>query len=227
MAKKLISPRGVAIYPRLNKPDTKYVPEGVYHVKLKMDTDLPEIAAFIKQIDDWHNESVEAAVAQLMEEGKCKTEAAARKKVKDGDKPYQYIEDEDGEDTNFVKVNFKMKAKVISKKDGKEYELNPDFFDAKNATIDANKVPAIYSGSELRIAFVPKLWFTLKLGASVKLQLEAAKILKLVSGSGGDADSYGFGDDEGDFEASSATPFSDDEEGGSDDDSSGSDSGDF
>lgn len=228
MAKTKTSPKGIALYPRLNKPDTEYVADGVYHVKLKMDTDLPEVAAFIKQIDEWHEESKKNAIDKLVEDGKFKTAAVAKKKVKDGDRPYVYIEDEDGNDTSFVRVNFKMKAKVTSKKNGNTYTLKPRFFDAHKTELD--NVPSIYSNSELRIAFTPVLWFTPKLGASVKLQMEAVQIIKLVSGSGGgNADDYGFGEEEEGFTAEE-TPFDDadsSEAEGGDDGDDDSDDGDF
>ena len=223
MSKSKISPVGIANYPRLDEPDTEYDPNGVYHTKLILDTDLPDVAAFVEQIDAWHDESVAAAVKKLVEDGKAKTEAAARKKVKDGTKPYSYVEDEEGNETSEVKVNFKMKAKVTSKKNGKTYELQPTIFDGQNKKIPC---PRIYSGSELRIAYTPVLWFTPQLGASVKLQLDAVKILKLVEGKGGNAGSYGFGDDDSDYVGSDDTPFDPDTstgggDGAGDDDGSG------
>ena len=221
MSKTSISPKGVALYPRVNKPDTKFDANGVYKVDLKLDTENPEDAKFIAGLDALHQEAFEAAVAEAVEKGEYKTEAAARKKVKQADLPYATIEDEDGEDTQFVKVRFKMKAKVRSKKTGETFELKPKVFDAHKQ--EMTKVPAIYSGTILRVAYKPRHWYTKQLGAGVKLQLEAVQIIELVSGSGGDADSYGFGDEDGYiYEKPSDAPFGDaDDDVGGDDDGSG------
>jgi len=214
MSKTIISPKGIGIYPRLNTPDTKYDANGVYKVDLKLDTEVAADRAFIEKLDELHRESWEAAIKDAVESGEFKTVEVAKKKVKQADLPYAYIEDEDGEDTQFVKVRFKMKAKVESKKTGEVYTLKPKIFDAHKQ--EMAKAPSIYSGSVLRVAFKPVLWFTKKLGAGVKLQLEAVQIIELVSGSGGgDAESYGFGDEDGySYEAPAEQPFDSDEDEG-------------
>lgn len=222
MSKTIISPIGIAIYPRLNKPDTKFDANGVYKAPLKLDTDLEPVAKFRAMIDEAYNAAFEAAVEQEVEKGTFKTAAIARKKIKRGEPPYQVIEDDEGEDTNFIKVNFKMKARVKSRKTGEEFDLKPKVFDAhKN---EMPKCPAVYSGSELRVAFKIVEWYTKQLGAGIKLQLEAVQIIKLVQGSGGDADSYGFGEEDGYEYDNSAAPF--DGEDDDDDDGEGED-GDF
>jgi len=219
MSKTVISPKGIAAYPRLNKPDTQFDANGVYKAPLKIDTDEQAGAKFKDYLDDLAEKAFDQAVAEAVEKGEFKTEALARKKIKRADLPYSVVEDEDGEETSVIKVNFKMKARVKSRKTGEEFELKPKIFDAhKN---ELAKCPAVYSGSVLKVAFKPIFWYTKQLGAGVKLQLEAVQIIELVSGSGGgDADSYGFGEEDG-YEAGSAAPFDSDDEGGADDDGSG------
>lgn len=224
MSKTKITPKGIALYPRLNTPDTKFDVNGVYKVDLKLDTENETDAAFIESLNELHEEAFEEAVKDAVKKGEFKTEALARKKIKRADLPYFPIEDEDGEETQFIKVRFKMKAKVQSKKTGETFELKPKVFDAHKQ--EMTKVPGIYSGSVLRVAYKPVLWCTKQLGAGVKLQLEAVQIIELVEGSGGDADSYGFGDEDGySYEApAEKPPFEEDED---DDSSDGGDSGDF
>lgn len=220
MSKTTISPKGIAVYPRLNKPDTKFDANGVYKAPLKLDTDEAEGAAFRDSIDALAELAFETAVAKAVDAGEYKTEAVARKKVKRADLPYTVIEDEDGEDTSFIKVNFKMKARVKSRKTGEEFDLKPTIFDAHKQKLAT--CPAVYSGSVIRVAFKPIFWYTKQLGAGVKLQLEAVQIIELVSGSGGDADSYGFGDEDGySYEAPADAPFGDAEDPGAEDDGSG------
>lgn len=195
MAKALISPKGTAIYPRLTSADTEYDPDGTYHVKMKFDTDVPAVASFLEKIDAWYEESFNEAVAKSVEDGTYKTEAVAKKKVKRGDKPYTFVEDEDGDDTNEVVINFKMKARAKNRRTGEMFDLSPTLYGAGNVVLKGKQIPLIYSGSELKIGYTPIKWYTRQLGASIKLRLEAAKILKLVSG-GSDVD-FGDDDDEG------------------------------
>lgn len=217
MGKLYTSPPGIAFYPHLNTPDTRYDADGVMHVKLEMDSEDEQVAKYLEWIDKLHDESVAEAIESLINpEGGKKgiTEAAARKRVKDGDKPYVYVEDEDGEPTNIVRVNFKMKAKVTSKRTGKTYNLRPTIFNAKRDKLE--NPPLIYGGSVLRISFEPKKWFTPKLGASVRLQLEAVQIKELVtSGGNRSADDYGFDEEDGYSDVPDATPFDDDSSAGS------------
>lgn len=221
MSKTIISPAGKAAYPRLNKPDTKFDADGVYKCPLIVDTDTEKGGKFKEYLDNQYEEAFEAAVKKCVEDGSFKTEALARKKIKRADLPYTVVEDEDGEETSLIKVNFKMKAKVKSRKTGETFELKPKVFDAHKQELP--KCPAVYSGSILKVAFKPIFWFTKQLGAGVKLQLEAVQIIELVSGSGGDADSYGFGDEDGySYEAPAGGAFDDES---NDDDPDGS--GDF
>jgi len=218
MAKAIISPKGTAIYPRLTSPDTKFDSDGTYHVKMKFDTDDEVVAKFIAQVDAWYDEAFEEAVTKSVEDETYKTEAVARKKVKRGDKPYTFVEDEEGDDTNEVIINFKMKAKAKNRKTGEEFELKPTIYGGQGK-LEGKQIPNIYSGSVLRIAFTPVKWFTKQLGASVKLRLEAAKIIELMSGGGGDVD---FGDDEEGYVPSETSASDFDGEG-----SDGGDDGDF
>lgn len=199
---------GIAHYPWLNQPDYEYDADGIYHVKLKMDSEDPKVAKFIEWIDAEHAKAIEAFIVEQLEEGKYKTKAALmaavkkQRKVADlaGDKPYQYETDDDGADTNIIRVNFKMKAHVKVKKTGKEFDLKPKIFDAKGKVL--KNPPLIYSGSLLRVSYTPQYWGTIKLGASIRLRMEAIQVIELVTGGGSDnASDYGFGEEEG-YEAS-------------------------
>jgi len=194
MAKAITTPKGIAVYPRLTSPDTQYDPDGTYHVKMKFDSDLPAVQALMKKIDAWYDEAFEEAVTKSVEDETFKTEAVARKKVKRGDKPYVYVEDEEGDDTNEIIINFKMKAQAKNRKTGEMFPLNPKLYGAGNVLLKKDEIPLIYSGSELKVGYTPVKWYTKQLGASVKLRLEGAKIITLVSG-GSDMD---FGDDDDD-----------------------------
>ena len=91
-----ISPEGVAVYPWLNKPDTKFDPDGVFSVKLLFDKTAS------KEISD--------VVKPLMNGGK--------------NNPIKPELDDQGQKTGNYLVNFKMKAH-IRKKDGDSFDQTP------------------------------------------------------------------------------------------------------
>lgn len=200
-ANKEVSPAGLAHYPRLNQPDTKYDANGIYHTKLRMDTDLPEVQKFIAKIDAWAAESLANFKQELLDKGTVKTEAAANKKAKAGDLPYTYETDDDGEDTNIVLVNFKMRNRVPDRKnEGKFFVFTPIILDAQAKILKGGNIPLIYGGSTLKVRFEPILWATQQLGASVQLRMDAVQIIELVTGGSESAD--GFDAVEGGYEGS-------------------------
>ena len=224
MSKALNSPMCTAWYARFKTPDTKYADDGEYKVTGHFDTDEPKVQAFVEQIDAWYDESFEAAVKAAVDDGKYKTEAVARKKVKQGDKPYVYVEDDEGDDTNIIKINFRMKARAKNKKTGETFELKPTIFGG-SGVLDQKQVPYVGNGSTIRVAYTPIQWYTAQLGASVKLRLEGAKLYKVVAGGN---NNVGFDDDEdGGYEAPEGVSFDDNDGDPGADDSHDDGSGDF
>ena len=202
---KVVSPKGVFVYPRLNQPDTKFDPDGTYHLKIRCDSDEPEIAGFIEKIDKWHAESMAEFkdVLANTDNPKLKSAAAKKKAYVDGDKPYSYeVDDDTGEDTNIVLFSFKMKAHVTSRKTGKSYDFTPTILDAGKKVLKGDAIPSIYGGTVGKVRFEPILWNSVKLGASVQLRMDAVQILELVSSG---EDTGGFDEEDG-YEGSDATP---------------------
>lgn len=197
---KFISPAGLAVWPHLNEPDYEYNANGTFHVKLRADSDLPAVAKLIETLDTAHEASKAAFFEELKGmKDKYKTAAAAKKALKDGDKPYVYLTDDDGEDTNEVEFNFKMSYKVPKKgAEGDFWVFTPTFIDGAGKVIKG-EVPAIWGGSELKIRYVIQPWASVKLGASVRLRMDAVQIINLVTAGEGNAD--GFGDEGGDYVA--------------------------
>lgn len=182
---KSITPRGQAVFPKLNEPDTKYDAAGVYQVKLAYDPNDPVVQKFITKL--------EAAQAQLFEE--FKAEKPIHKKFKLSP-VYTEELDKEGDETGRILFNFKMKASGVSKKTGKKWERKPPIFDASGKPMP--NPPEIWGGSELKVSFeaVPgpvqssKLFF-------LSLRMNAVQVLELVSAGGASAESYGFGEEDG------------------------------
>lgn len=123
----MTTPKGVAIWPKLNEPDTKYKAEGVYEVKLAFDANDPALEPIRKKIDETIEAAYQEQVDKLTEQGKKGLIA----KLKKADSPIKVEEDEEtGEETGRVILKFKMQASGISKKTGKPWKRKPDIFNA-------------------------------------------------------------------------------------------------
>ena len=178
----LKTPAGVAVYPHLTKPDTRFVPEGQYQVKLRIPSE--EAQDLIAQLD--------AAFAAAQETAKEKNQG---KKIKEATKPYVIEEDDEGNETGNIVVSFKCKAQITDKQ-GNVRVNSPKLFDSKNKEFPKDE--EIWGGSTLRVAFNAVPYYTAMAGAGISLRLKAVQVIELVSGGGGgNGASYGFGEEDG------------------------------
>lgn len=208
---KITSPRGVAKYPRLNVPDTKFNAMGVYSVKLVMTkADAQPMLDKLNAAADKAYADAKAMLEDKLksatkgeEKGKAKKELADLKKA---DLPTKPVFDDDGNETDSVEINFKMNASRKDKKTEKIITMKPKFFDAKGVNIKDEDVPAIWGGSILKVSAQLNPFYTAKAGAGVGLRMSGVQIITLVSGGGGSrAEDHGFGaEEDGEFEAGSA-----------------------
>lgn len=172
------TPAGIAQYPYLTKPDTKFNPDGEY--KLSVEIKDPNLSAPLVAFLD---EQFAASVAKAKKEN-------PGKKIKEGDVPYSV-----NDDTGAVTVRFKLKAKVTPKM-GDPFEQRPALFDAKGKPIGADA--KIGGGSKVKVAYELVPYYTAIAGAGVSLRLKAVQVIDLVEFSGGaSSEAYGFGQEEG------------------------------
>lgn len=169
---RAVSPIGVFVYPHLNKPDTKWKPEGQFHTKVRF---RPEQVAP-------YEETIEKLISEKREEV-LKAKPQYKKVIKTAGSPFKpELDKETGDETGFVLGNFKMTHRV-TKKDGTIIELSPAIVDAKGKATKANP----WSGSEGRINFEMFPYFSEKdKEVGVALRLYAVQITKLVSSGSGD-----------------------------------------
>lgn len=199
--------KGIAKYPRLNEPDTKFNPGGDFSVKLIVDEETA--APLVESINNLIDKTYDEKVAKMKEEGKS---PALIKKVKKSDPPFVEVYDENDEPTGEVQFNFKMKH-TLNLKDGKTEKRWVKMFDAKGHELKGSAKPSVWGGSVLTVAGQLVPFDSPVSGCGVSLRLSAVQINKLVTGGGGDAASYGFGED-GDYEGGEEqedSPFSDSE----------------
>ena len=173
------TPKGIALYPWLSTPDTKFNEEGEYKVNLVLSKEAAQ--PIINQINEAFSEN-------LKEEMK----KHPGKELKTANPPYHDELDDAGQPTG--NVIFRFKSKAIYK---------PAIFDAKGGVVvDSN----IWAGSEIRVNASIAPYYTSMVGAGVALRLRAVQIITLVEGSQGAADRFGFEETAGYVHKEDATP---------------------
>ena len=196
---KAVTPRGVAIYPRLNSPDDKYNKAGEYKTKLALDADAAGLADFTAKvealIDAKYDEVIAEITDSLTKQGKTARIAKAVAEVTKSS-PFKAEEDDDtGDETGRILINAKLQAVIETKKG--PWVRKPTIFDARGKAI--KNPPMIGSGSEMKLSVELNPYFVAKdKTVGVSFRLEAAQVLKLVTGGSRDAGGYGFGAEEGD-----------------------------
>ncbi len=86
---RMVTPKGIAVFPRLDKPDTKFDAEGVYKTGLRLDPSEPGVAEFISKLEEFA-----AANGKPTDKVGIKDES-----------------DDSGQPTGMVIFNLKVKAK--------------------------------------------------------------------------------------------------------------------
>lgn len=173
---RYVSPTGVAQYPHLNKPDTKFNPDGEYKVNLELNAeDATEILSFL-------DEQMAASMVKAKEEN-------AGKKLKQADAPYSV-----DENSGKVTLRFKLKAKVTPK-NGEAFDQRVAIFDAKG--VPMTSAPNIGGGSKLKVSYEVFPFYTALIGAGISLRVRAVQIIELVEYSSAGAGAYGFGEEDG------------------------------
>ena len=172
--KNIVTPKGVLVYPHLNKADTKFDKDGTWRAGLRLSKkDAKEL------IENITNEIEANAAAETKQRNKT---------VKVANPPYN--EEEDGN----VVINFKLKAGG-TRNTGERWSQKPILYDSKGNLFDPRD-KIIWGGTEAKIAFQFAPYHVGSVGAGVSLRLKAVQILNLVTGEG-NAASFGFKEEEG------------------------------
>lgn len=187
---KLTTPICTFRYPKLVEPDTKFNPEGAYMIQGVMDA--AAAATLSDQLDDLLNRH-KASLKQQ----------APTQSFKLADMSFGF-EDVDGRPSFTIKT--KMKAAGIDR-DGRRWTSAPALFDAKGYPIkDRESLRNMWTGTKGRISFEACPFYVSAIGAGITMRLKAVQIIDLVE-SGGSADSFGFGEEEGYTAGETPVPF--------------------
>ena len=184
------SPAGVAVFPWLNRPDTKFVsdknPAGMFKTDLVLTPDEFQLPALLKGKGAGPLKAlIDAAVEASVEEAKQEHKKFARSIV-----PYHpYLDevDDEGEPTGRVLVRFKQNAQITTK-DGRVINITIPIFDGRGTPLKSD----VYGGSVIKVAFsMRNTWMAKDKQAGIRLDMSAVQVLKLVEYSK-DAASFGF-----------------------------------
>ena len=195
--------KGTFKYPRLTAPDygSKDYPDPDGSYKLTLVMPQAQAQEFIDQLQPEFDKAIE-----LGQEAFAKLPVANRKKlgeIKTQDFYSEVYDKETEEPTGEIEFKFKCKAGGTTKA-GKPWSRTVAIFDAKGKP--AKNIKEIWGGTEGKVSFTASPYFVSATGTvGLSLRLEAVQILKLVAGSSRDAAGYGFGEEEGDFDATEET----------------------
>lgn len=167
---------GVARHAWINKPDTKYNTEGLYHVGLIGDLSDATVQAFKDEIDA----AVDLAFAEEVEKAKLKPAQA-----KAWSKYYPYVEEKDedtGVPTGRIIANFKQNA-IMTLRDGSKKVFVMGIRDSMNKAVP--KDTPVYGGATIRVLYKPrnvKVAGTKQFG--VRLDFSMVQLLKAAERTG-------------------------------------------
>ena len=174
--KIITTPPAIAIWPKLNEPNTKFNEAGEYEATIVLSPNNPEHADFMQRLEAMYEEAIQLMAAEHK-----------KPKIKRSDSPLRPLTNKDGSETGDFKVKFKLAASGETK-DGRKYERKPALFgtDGKPFT------DVVGHNSEIKVAFKANAYFVPSVGAGLSLRLEAVQVIR-ASGGAKNFNDYGFG----------------------------------
>jgi hypothetical protein len=189
---KLVSPKGVAVYPHLNKADDKFG-DPVFKVTLRVPEE--DAAPLVAKIEEMLT-AIKKGDTTAMREADAKRLPAAikAKKLKAADPAFVTETDEDGNETGNVLLKFKASGQ-FKDKDGNIVKRKIKFIDAAKQPIE--NPPLVWGGSTLRVRAMLMPWVNAKSEYGVKLGIDLVQIIELVTSDGAAVNTDGFDEEEG------------------------------
>lgn len=158
--------KGTAQWAKVFEPDTKFVPEGQYSIKVVVPAE--QAAEVCEQLDSMAQAKLEEVVK---EQPKLKALLSTTT-------AYQTEYDDAGNDTGNVVFNTKLKA-VLTRRDGSKVKQKPIVVDAKRTPMDGSVL--IGNGSKVTVAIdaIPYMMPATK-AVGVSLRMKGVQVIDLV-----------------------------------------------
>lgn len=151
MSNRITTPIGTAVYPHVNKPDTKYNAAGEYNCKLKLDES--DALVLKEQLETIYEEGYQ-------DECRRRRKQSLRKAPR-----LPLYQDDDGDWLLIAK----QKAKV------RDFEFTVPLFDSAGKPTDVN----VGSGSRLKLAIEPFPYYTDSAGYGLTLRLRGVQVIEV------------------------------------------------
>ena len=170
----ITTPAGLANYPYINKPDTKFKTEGEFKCGLILDASEPLVVEMLSIIDGEVEKAFAYAVAEMTAKGgKHKAKAKALKAYC----PYEPEYDEEGEETGNIILKTKRAAQAKNKK-GETFFPKVSVFDTSPKLLKSP--PRIIGGTKLKLNLTSTCFSNAATDmAGISLRLEACQIIAL------------------------------------------------
>lgn len=166
---------GIAKWPHLNKPDTKFDKDGAYKLSLILDKKS------VKGMMD----TAKGVLKDFVDAGLSKSSKMSPLPIRDD-------KDDKGNPTGDYEVKFKLRA--IGRSQSDSWEQRPALFDAKGRPMSE----LIGGGSKVKVGCEIVPYSTAATGTGVTLRLKAVQVIELAAVSSGDSfDSWSFSEEEG------------------------------
>lgn len=169
----LTTPRGVASFVYLLKPDTEgQYADNKYKITIGMDKANPKVAELVEKLNALHEEA----------RGKKKTESP----VKDGDVVYEEADEDKKEKNEWKRGKYILTFKT---------QFSPEVMDAAGKPLEGGT--EVRGGDIVRVAFAARPYVSGK-NAGISLSLRAVRLMAKRSGSGSYASAFDDDDDDDD-----------------------------
>lgn len=194
------TPPGLAVFPHIAQPDTKYNADGEFTVALRLD--LSDSATTYKINKTLYATGAAGFVKEITSRIDVIASAATNPVKNLFFKP---VLDESGRETGLVDAKFKMKA-IVRPRGSESWSQEPRVFDSAGNPVLPR--PNVGGGSLLRVSAELVPYDGLNPGCGLTGRLKALQILELVEATGG-AESLGFDVENGFIagDADQAQPF--------------------
>lgn len=168
------TPKGQALWCRVNEPERKFNDKGVLTTSLVFDPADEDVKAFIKQLEDLRDKAFEETKESL---GAAKAKAVNPRSV------FSDEVDREGVETGKILIKMKLNNVDEKKEQGRQYKI--EAFDAKKNKLEYP--PEIGNGSTIRCAgFANPYYMASTKEVGVSLIWQKVQIIDLVSFGGGD-----------------------------------------
>tara|TARA_Y100000593_G_scaffold11820_1_gene21471 strand:- start:2557 stop:3147 length:591 start_codon:yes stop_codon:yes gene_type:complete len=161
--KKMTSPAGIAVWPWLNEPDTRW-DTSEYKVTLKLTAENAK--PFIEKLTEFYKQ------------GYADHAKEQNKKLKKANLPWSEVVDDQGNETGEIEFKFKNKS---------SYEYEGETVETRVLLVDKTRKPVegrVGSGSEIRVGFEPYVWYVPSMGVGMTLRIKTVQVLNLLEYNG-------------------------------------------